>query len=44
MGKVIGQYRKLYNEELHDLYSSPDLIRVSDRGEIILKTVLKENG
>jgi hypothetical protein len=24
---VMGEWRKLYNEELHNLYSSPDIIR-----------------
>jgi hypothetical protein len=26
-GKVTGECRKLHSEELHDLYSSPDIIR-----------------
>jgi hypothetical protein len=25
--KVTGEWRKLHSEELHDLYSSPDIIR-----------------
>jgi hypothetical protein len=25
--KVTGEWRKLHNEELHNLYSSPDIIR-----------------
>jgi hypothetical protein len=25
--EVTGEWRKLYNEELHNLYSSPDIIR-----------------
>jgi hypothetical protein len=26
-GEVTGDWRKLHNEELHDLYSLPDIIR-----------------
>jgi hypothetical protein len=26
--KVTGKWRKLHNEELHDLYSSPNIVRV----------------
>jgi hypothetical protein len=25
---VIGEWRKLHNEELHDLYSSPSVVRI----------------
>jgi len=28
MDEVQGEWRKLHNEELHDLYSSPDIVRV----------------
>jgi hypothetical protein len=27
MDEVTGEWRKLHNEELHNLYSSPDIIR-----------------
>jgi hypothetical protein len=31
--EVTGEWRKLHNEELHNLYSSPDIIRqVKSRG------------
>jgi hypothetical protein len=28
MDEVAGEWRKLHNEELHDLYSSPNIVRV----------------
>ena len=28
MGEVTGEWRKLHNEELHDPYSSPNIVRV----------------
>jgi hypothetical protein len=27
-GEVIGKWRKLHNEEIHTLYSSPNIIRM----------------
>jgi hypothetical protein len=30
--KVTGGWRKLHNEELHNLYSSPSIIRMASRG------------
>jgi hypothetical protein len=32
--KVTGEYRKLHNEELHNLYSSPDIIRQVKSGRM----------
>jgi hypothetical protein len=32
--EVIGQWRKLRNEELHDLYSSLSIIRIIKGGEM----------
>jgi hypothetical protein len=26
--EVTGEWRKLHNEELHDLYSSPSIVRI----------------
>jgi hypothetical protein len=31
--EVTGEWRKLHNEELHNLYSSPDIIRQVKKGE-----------
>jgi hypothetical protein len=31
--EVTGEWKKLHNEELHNLFSSPDIIRKSSQGE-----------
>jgi hypothetical protein len=31
--EVTGDWRKLQNEELHDMYSSPSKIKISSQGE-----------
>jgi hypothetical protein len=33
-GKVTGDWRKLHNEELHNLYSSPSIIRMIKDDEV----------
>ena len=32
--EVTGEWRRLYNEELNDLYSSPNIVRVINREEL----------
>jgi len=34
MDEVTGEWRKLHNEELNDLYSSPNIFRVIKSGRI----------
>jgi len=31
--KVVGEWTRLHNEKLNDLYSSPDIVRVINREE-----------
>jgi hypothetical protein len=31
MEEITGDWRKLHTEELHDLYSSPDIIQIKSR-------------
>jgi hypothetical protein len=33
--EATGEWRRLHNEELNDLYSSPNIIRVSNREECV---------
>jgi hypothetical protein len=33
-GEVTGEWRKLHNEELHNLYTSPDIIRQVKANEV----------
>jgi hypothetical protein len=32
--EVLGEWRKLHSEELHNLYSSPDIIRQVEANEV----------
>ena len=34
-GEVTGEWRKAHNEELHDLYSSPDIFRVMESRRMV---------
>jgi hypothetical protein len=34
--EVTGEWRKLHNEELHDLYSSPSIVRIMKLGRMRL--------
>jgi hypothetical protein len=47
MGGVTGGWRKLHNEELHDLYYSPSVIRIQvdedERGEHVVRMGEKRN-
>jgi hypothetical protein len=38
--EVTGEWRKLHNEELHDLYSSPTIVRVIKSREIFAVVVI----
>jgi hypothetical protein len=41
--EVTGEWRKLHNEELNDLYSLPNIVRVVWRGQGISKRSLSWN-
>jgi len=45
--KVTGEWRKLHNEELNDLYSSPNIVRVIKSGRkmwVVLVACMGESG
>jgi hypothetical protein len=42
MDKIVGGWRRLHNEELHNLYASPDIIRlIRSRGRRWLRHVAR---
>jgi hypothetical protein len=42
--EVVGGWRKLHNEELHNLYSSPSIIRIIKFKEDAMGRVCSMNG
>jgi hypothetical protein len=42
--EVTGEWRKLHNEELHDLYSSPVIVRVMKSRRMILGGACSSDG
>jgi hypothetical protein len=42
--EVTGEWRRLHNEELHDLYSSPNTVRVNGSRQITLAGHLVRTG
>jgi hypothetical protein len=44
MDEVTGEWTKLHNEELHDLYSSPNIVRVINIEKNWLGGVCSEDG
>jgi hypothetical protein len=42
--EVTGDWRKLHNEELHNLYSSPNIIRMIKEGARLCGLVVRVSG
>jgi hypothetical protein len=42
--EVTGEWRKLHNEKLHDLYSSPSIIRISKASRMRWEGECSPNG
>jgi hypothetical protein len=42
--EVTGDWRKLFNEELHNLYSSPNIIRMIKSRSVSWATACRTNG
>jgi hypothetical protein len=42
--EVTGEWRKFHNEELHDLYSSPTMVRVIKSGRMRCSSYGEERG
>jgi hypothetical protein len=42
--EVISEWRKLHNEEFHDLYSSPNIVRVIKSRMRLVRHIARERG